>query len=104
MAAVDSSRFAGKVAVVTGGSRGIGAAVATRLAAEGAAVVIGYRGNRQAAEELVAALAGDGRRPPAACGRSCRRRRRRRRVLRGQVHTVEAQLAPTTKSPTARRA
>ncbi|MGW4560884.1 SDR family NAD(P)-dependent oxidoreductase [Streptomyces sp. NPDC004561] len=60
MTAVHCSRFAGKVAVVTGGSRGIGAAVATRLAAEGAAVVIGYRGNEQAAEELVSSLDADG--------------------------------------------
>ncbi|MEV7189062.1 SDR family oxidoreductase [Kitasatospora sp. NPDC093102] len=60
MTSVGSSRFAGKVAVVTGGSGGIGAAVAARLAAEGAAVVIGYRGNRQAADELAATLAADG--------------------------------------------
>ncbi|MEU6476549.1 SDR family oxidoreductase [Streptomyces sp. NPDC047017] len=62
MAAADGRRFTDKVAVVTGGSRGIGAAVATRLAAEGAAVVIGYRGNRRAADELVSALAADGAR------------------------------------------
>jgi NAD(P)-dependent dehydrogenase (short-subunit alcohol dehydrogenase family) len=60
MTTVDSRRFAGKVAVVTGGSRGIGAAVATRLAAEGAAVVIGYRGNQQAADQLVQSLVADG--------------------------------------------
>ena len=60
MAAAGSRRFTGKVAVVTGGSRGIGAAVAARLAEEGAAVVVGYRGNQQAAEELVAALAASG--------------------------------------------
>ncbi|MFI1766608.1 SDR family NAD(P)-dependent oxidoreductase [Streptomyces sp. NPDC020800] len=62
MTAADRSRFTGKVAVVTGGSRGIGAAVATRLAREGAAVVIGYRGNEQAAQALVAALTSDGAR------------------------------------------
>jgi NAD(P)-dependent dehydrogenase (short-subunit alcohol dehydrogenase family) len=40
---LDPTRFAGTVAVVTGGSRGIGWAIAARLAAEGAAVVVGSR-------------------------------------------------------------
>ncbi|KUM96399.1 dehydrogenase [Streptomyces yokosukanensis] len=65
MSAVHCSRFAGKVAVVTGGSRGIGAAVAARLAAEGAAVVVGYRGNEQAARDLVSALDAAGARAVA---------------------------------------
>ncbi|WP_369251289.1 SDR family NAD(P)-dependent oxidoreductase [Streptomyces sp. R41] len=54
------TRFEGKAAVVTGGSRGIGAAVARRLAREGAAVAIGYRGNKEAADALVAELDTDG--------------------------------------------
>jgi 3-oxoacyl-[acyl-carrier protein] reductase len=62
MAAAGISRFGGKVAVVTGGSRGIGAAVARRLAAEGAAVAIGYRANQEAASKLVAELKADGAR------------------------------------------
>ncbi|MFB0620827.1 SDR family NAD(P)-dependent oxidoreductase [Streptomyces sp. AGS-58] len=65
MTTADNKRFAGKVAVVTGGSRGIGAAVATRLAAEGAAVVVGYRGNQQAADELVRTLVTKGGRAMA---------------------------------------
>jgi len=43
-----------QVAVVTGGSRGIGAAVATRFAAAGARVVIGYRSSADAAEQVAA--------------------------------------------------
>ncbi|MGW5431497.1 SDR family oxidoreductase [Streptomyces sp. NPDC004059] len=42
-----------RVAVVTGGSRGIGRATVNRLAAEGYAVVIGYAGNRESAEAAV---------------------------------------------------
>ena len=44
-------RFDGKVAVVTGSSSGIGQAVAVRLASEGAAVVIDYRGHEEGAKQ-----------------------------------------------------
>jgi 3-oxoacyl-[acyl-carrier protein] reductase len=43
-----------KVAVVTGGSRGIGAGIARRLAAEGAKVVVNYASRADAAEQVVA--------------------------------------------------
>jgi 3-oxoacyl-[acyl-carrier protein] reductase len=46
----------GKRAIVTGGSRGIGAAIAQRLAQEGADVAITYAGNRDAAERTAAAI------------------------------------------------
>ncbi|GAA2246133.1 MULTISPECIES: SDR family oxidoreductase [Kitasatospora] len=46
----------GKTALVTGGSRGIGRAIALRLAAEGALVAVHYGGNDAAAEETVARI------------------------------------------------
>ncbi len=52
--------LSGRVALVTGGSRGIGRATAERLAASGAIVVINYRGNTAAAEATVAAITGAG--------------------------------------------
>jgi len=45
--------FTGKVAVVTGGSRGIGRSIALRLAASGAKVVVNYHSNEAAANEVV---------------------------------------------------
>ena len=49
-------KFAGKVAVVTGGSRDIGRAVCVKLASEGASVVVNYNSNQADADETVAAV------------------------------------------------
>jgi 3-oxoacyl-[acyl-carrier protein] reductase len=49
-------RLVGKVAIVTGASRGIGAAIAQRLGAEGAKVVVNYATSQAQAEETVAAI------------------------------------------------
>ncbi|MEO1090781.1 MAG: SDR family oxidoreductase [Pseudomonadota bacterium] len=60
-----SSLLEGKVAIVAGGSGGIGAATSRRLAAEGARIVVGYRSSRDNAEAICAALPGEGHLPLA---------------------------------------
>jgi 3-oxoacyl-[acyl-carrier protein] reductase len=53
--------FTDKVAVITGSSRGIGRAIALRLAEGGAKVVINYRGNEAAANDVLAQISANGR-------------------------------------------
>ena len=50
-----------KIALVTGGSRGLGKNAALRIAEKGFDVIIAYRGNRKEAEEVAASISGMGR-------------------------------------------
>ncbi len=54
------SKLAGKVAVVTGASKGIGAGVAKALASAGAAVIVNYAGSKEGADRVVAEIAAAG--------------------------------------------
>lgn len=54
------SKLSGKVAVVTGASKGIGAGIAKGLAAEGASVVVNYASSKEGADRIVAEIAAKG--------------------------------------------
>src|SRR5205809_3456359 len=57
---VMSRKLEGKIAVVTGASKGIGASIALHLAAEGAAVVVNYSSSKAGADKVVNEIVGNG--------------------------------------------
>jgi 3-oxoacyl-[acyl-carrier protein] reductase len=81
--------FSGKVALVTGASRGIGAAVARALAARGAAVAVNYFGSEAAAQAVVADIRAAGGRALAV-----RADARDRTQLEAMAASVKAELGP----------
>jgi 3-oxoacyl-[acyl-carrier protein] reductase len=54
------SKLKGKVAIVTGASKGIGASIAKHFAKEGAAVVVNYASSKQGADKVVSEIIGNG--------------------------------------------
>jgi 3-oxoacyl-[acyl-carrier protein] reductase len=55
-----AKKLTGKVAIVTGASKGIGASIAKHLAEEGAAVVVNYASSKEGADRVVAEISGKG--------------------------------------------
>src|SRR6185437_12765079 len=56
----EMGKLAGKIAVVTGASKGIGAGIAKGLAAEGASVVVNYASSKEGADKVVAEITASG--------------------------------------------
>ena len=65
---IHMSKLSGKVAVVTGASKGIGAAIAKALAAAGASVVVNYASSKAGADTVVAAITSAGGKAVAVGG------------------------------------
>src|SRR5438045_8200393 len=60
-----AGKLNGKVAIVTGASKGIGASIALHLAAEGASVVVNYSSSKEGADRIVGEIVGNGGRAGA---------------------------------------
>ncbi len=65
---MNAKKLEGKVAVVTGASKGIGAAIARRLASEGASVIVNYASSKSGADKVVAAITSAGGKAVAVQG------------------------------------
>lgn len=60
MATTHANSLKGKVAIVTGSSKGLGAGIATHFALEGASVVVNYSASKDAADKVVAEIKSNG--------------------------------------------
>ena len=73
-----TKKLAGKVAVVTGASKGIGAAIAKHLADEGASVIVNYASSKEGADSVVAEITAKGGKAVAVQANVAKRSEERR--------------------------
>src|SRR5437660_51283 len=87
------SKLTGKVAGVTGPSKGIGAAIAKALAAKGASVVVNYASSKAGAETVVVAITAAGGKAVAVGGdvQPLADLQRRQRIMRSSVRRVDCE-------------
>ena len=87
-----AGRLAGKVALVTGGSRGLGRGIAEGFAAEGAKIVVNYMKDEKAANAVVETI----KRNRQRCDHGARQYRRGRRCHQDDGYRRSTGSAPST--------
>jgi 3-oxoacyl-[acyl-carrier protein] reductase len=93
-----SKKLEGKVALVTGASKGIGAGIALRLASEGAAVAVNYNSSKAEADRVVAKIKEGGGRAIAIRANVAKPDEARHWSLRRQRSSVRSTSSSTTRA------
>ena len=91
-----NGKLSGKVAVVTGASKGIGAGIAKHLATEGAAVVVNYASSKDGADKVVDEISKRGGKAIAVQGNVAKKKDIERLFAEGKSHSARSTSWSTT--------